>query len=172
MNITGKTITGLGVPVCNGFWEDTIDGRLCYTIYNISTPTSSKGTPTMLSGKGNGLVLAVDKGFSIEAYNQNHRMSDADNLLKDILNTEDPVKEDSVSVYIASPHRVIARKQGRYMMTDLKNMTGTKSFLNLPDKVKGCQIDTQGECKRKKFRTLLLKKCGCLPWALKLKHEV
>ena len=77
MNITGKTIKGLGIPVCNGFWEDTIDGRLCYTLHVI-TKTSGEGMP-MLSGKGKGLVLAVDKGFSIQAYN--HRMSDGDNSL-------------------------------------------------------------------------------------------
>ena len=125
----------------------------------------------MLSGKGKGLVLAVDKGFSIEAYN--HRMSDGDNSLRDLLNTEDPVlKADSISAYIASPHRSTARKQGRYMMTDLKKITGTKNFFKLPDKVKGCQIDTEGECKRRRFRTRLLKKCGCLPWALKSRHEV
>ena len=114
MNITGKTVTGLGVPVCNGFRADTVDGRLCYTIH----VTSIDGMP-MLSGKGKGLVFAIDKGFSIEAA-YDHRMSDGDNSPEDLLNTEDPVKADSVSVYIATPHRFTARKQGRYMMTDLK----------------------------------------------------
>ena len=168
MNITGKTITGLDIPVCNGFQEDTIDGRLCYTIHVNKLASSER--IKMLSGKGKGLVLAIDKGFSIEAYD--HRMPDEDESLQHLLDTEDLVKEDSVSVYIATPHRFTARKQGRYMMTDLKKMSGTRSFFNLADKTKGCQIDTEGECKKKKYRMELYNKCGCLPWALKRENEV
>ena len=158
---------GLGIPVCDKFQEDTIDGHLCYTIY-VSKLASSERIK-MLSGKGKGLVLAIDKGFSIEAYD--HRMPEDDSL-QDLLDTEDPVREDSVSVYIATPHRFTARKEGRYMMTALKKMTGTKSFFNLPDKTKECQIDTEGECKKKKLRIELIERCGCLPWALKRRNEV
>ena len=168
MNITGKTITDLDIPVCNGFQEDTIDGRLCYTIHVNKLASSER--IKMLSGKGKGLVLAIDKGFSIEAYN--HRMPDEDESLQHLLETEDLVKEDSVSVYIATPHRFTARKQGRYMMTDLKKMSGTRSFFNLADKTKGCQIDTEGECKKKKYRMELYNKCGCLPWTMKRGNEV
>ena len=168
MSITGKTITGLEIPVCNGFRKDTVDGRLCYTMY-VNKLSSTEGM-SIMPGKGNGLVFAVDKGLSIGADNHN-RVPD-DNTLQDLLDTKDPVDEDSVTVYIATPHRFTARRQGRYMMTALKNMTGTKSFFNLPDKTKECQMDSEGECKRKKLRAELVNKCGCLPWALKLETEV
>ena len=42
-------------------------------------------------------------------------------------------------------------------MTALKKMTGTKSFLNMLDEKKGCQIDSQGECKRRKLRQIALR---------------
>ena len=167
MSITGKTIDGLEIPVCDGFRKDTVDGRLCYTMY--VNRFSTKGM-SMMPGKGNGLVFAIDKGLSIGA--DNHDRVPDDNTLQDLLSTKDPVDEDSVTVYIATPHRFIARRQGRYMMTVLKNMNGTKSFFNLPDKTKECQMDSEGECKRKKFRTELGNKCGCLPLALKLETEV
>ena len=157
----------LKIPVCDGFRKDTVDGRLCYTMYVNKLPSTEK-TP-MMSGKGKGLLFAVDKGLSIGADFQ--RVPD-DNTLQDLLDNQDPVEEDSVTVYIATPHRFTARRQGRYMMTALKNMTGTKSFFNLPDKTKECQMDSEGECKRKKLRAELVNKCGCLPWALKLETEV
>ena len=58
------------------------------------------------------------------------------------------------------------------MMSALKNMSGTKSFLSLPDETKGCQIDSEDECVRKKYRQELINKCGCVPWALKQAYEV
>ena len=169
MSITGKTIDGLEIPVCDGFRKDTVDGRLCYTMY-VNKLLSTEETPIM-PGKGKGLVFAIDKGLSIGADNYN-RVPDDNTLQQGLLITEDPVEEDSVTVYIATPHRFTARRQGRYLMTDLKKMTGTKTFFNLPDEAKECQMGSEGECKSKKLRTELVNKCGCLPRALKLETEV
>ena len=58
------------------------------------------------------------------------------------------------------------------MMSVLKKMTGTEDFLALPDEAKGCQIDSEDECVRKKYRQVLINKCGCVPWALKQAGEV
>ena len=58
------------------------------------------------------------------------------------------------------------------MMSALKKMTGTKSFLTLPDETKGCQIDSEDKCARKKYRQELINKCGCVPWPLKQADEV
>ena len=88
------------------------------------------------------------------------------------MDTADPVNMDSVTVYIATPHRFRAVKQGRYTMTALKKMTGTKSFLNMLDETKGCQIDSEGECKRMNLRQQFVAKCACLPFALRTEDEV
>ena len=58
------------------------------------------------------------------------------------------------------------------MMSVLKKMTGTKDFLALPDETKGCQIDSEDECVRKKYRQELINKCSCVPWPLKQADEV
>ena len=168
MSITGKTIDGLEIPVCDGFRKDTVDGRLCYTMYVNKLPSTEE--MPMMSGKGKGLLFAVDKGLSIGE--DNHNRVPVDNTLQDLLNIQDPVDEDSVTVYIATPHMFTVRRQGWYVLADLKKMNGTKSFFNLPDEAKGCQMDSEGECKRKKLRAELVNKCGCLPWALKLETEV
>ena len=168
MSLIGKIIADVEIPVCDGFRKDTVDGRLCFTIY-VDKLSSNERMPTM-SGKGKGLVFVVDKGLSIGS--PHRQRVPGEDALQDLLDTKDPVDEDSVTVFIATPHRFTARRQGRYMMTALKKMNGTKSFANLPDKIKECQMDSEGECKRKKFRTELVNKCGCLPWALKLETEV
>ena len=46
-------------------------------------------------------------------------------------------------------------------------MTGTEDFLALPDEAKGCQIDSEDECVRKKYRQKLINKCDCVPWPMK-----
>ena len=58
------------------------------------------------------------------------------------------------------------------MMSVLKKMTGTEDFFALPDETKGCQIDSEDECVRKKYRQELINECGCVPWPLKQIDEV
>ena len=144
MNITGRAISGLDIPACSKFREDTVDDQLCYT-FHVNTIMTGPSQP----GKGKGIVFAVDKGLSIRALEPS---SSNDDSLESLMDTADPVNMDSVTVYIATPHRFRAVKQGRYTMTALKKMTGTKSFLNMLDETKGRQIDSAGECKRMKLR--------------------
>ena len=164
MNITGRDISGLDIPACSKFQEDTVDDQLCYT-FHVNTIMTGPSQP----GKGKGLVFAVDKGLSIGALKPS---TSNDDSLESLMDTADPVNMDSVTVYIATPHRFRAVKQGRYTMTALKKMTGTKSFLNMLDETKGCQIDSEGECKRMKLRQQFVAKCACLPFALRTEDEV
>ena len=51
-------------------------------------------------------------------------------------------------------------------MTSLKKLTGTHTFLGLPDDVKNCQVGDQEKCKNDKFIEKVKKECGCIPWSL------
>ena len=51
-------------------------------------------------------------------------------------------------------------------MTSLKKLTGTDTFLGLPDDVKDCQVGDQKECENNKFIEKAKEQCGCIPWSL------
>ena len=51
-------------------------------------------------------------------------------------------------------------------MTSLKKMTGTDAFLDLPENIKGCQIEDQDKCYSRRYIEELQNQCKCLPWAL------
>ena len=52
-------------------------------------------------------------------------------------------------------------------MTSLKKMTGTDAFLDLPENIKGCQIEDQEMCYSRRYIEELQNQCKCLPWALR-----
>ena len=51
-------------------------------------------------------------------------------------------------------------------MRNLKRMTATESFEQLPDTQKRCQVHNIVECQTKKFLERVKNSCGCTPWAL------
>ena len=60
MEIVGEYIEGLDFPVCNSFKPKILDGELCYVLNFSSQVLESK------AGRGEGLLLAIDNGVSIE----------------------------------------------------------------------------------------------------------
>ena len=50
-------------------------------------------------------------------------------------------------------------------MFALKKMTGTDTFLELPD-AKKCKTETFDECHVVRYIPEVQKQCGCLPWGL------
>ena len=57
---------------------------------------------------------------------------------------------------------------GSYKLSVLKKMTGTKSFIGLPDEVKQCQIESFADCQVRRYLEEVNKVCGCVPWSLKV----
>ena len=53
-------------------------------------------------------------------------------------------------------------EEGNYVMTGLKWMSGTESFLELSNEEKECQIESFDECQREKVKET----CQCVPWQL------
>ena len=100
MNITGKYIEGLDIPVCDKFREEMVSNQLCYSI-DVGTLASEKKL-TMQPGKGNGLLFAIDKGLSIGSQHKEETMRDK---LKNLLNAKNPVDKNSVTIHLSTLHR-------------------------------------------------------------------
>ena len=67
MRILGEYIDGLDFPVCNAFKPTILDGELCYALDLKRLELDRSGVGSK-AGRGKGLLLAIDKGISIEPH--------------------------------------------------------------------------------------------------------
>ena len=82
MTILGEYIDGLDFPVCNAFKPTILDGELCYVLDLKHLETESNGVVSK-AGRGKGLLLAIDKGISIEPKHDENMVE-----VKDLIRTE------------------------------------------------------------------------------------
>jgi hypothetical protein len=157
MAITGEYIDGLDFPVCNKFQPKVLDGQLCYSlsVSSIIPPQEKKTQP----GKKNGIFFAIDIEEDSSSVSNNEFRE------KGILNTKDLIDNNKVSVNLDTLSRYSDTRPGMYIITSLKKMTGTESFLAMADNIKGCQIEPEEECKIRRYTEEVRKQCGCVPWA-------
>jgi hypothetical protein len=154
----GESFDGLDIPACNKFYPTILDGQLCYSL-NVSSVISPEEKETK-SGKRKGIFLAVD--ISEDGIFGEEEEKD----WKKFLYTEDPIDQNSMSIHINTISRISDTRVGIYELAVLKKMTGTESFLALPDNLKGCQVESQEDCKRRRYSEEAQKQCGCVPWVL------
>ena len=57
-------------------------------------------------------------------------------------------------------------RAGSYAISGLKKMTGTDTFLELPDAAKKCKTETFEECHAVRYIGEVQNQCGCVPWGL------
>ena len=114
------------------------------------------------AGRGKGLLLAIDKGVSIEP--QAHQPIVAKR--KNFLRTELKPTGKKARIRILTSHWHADSRPGKYAMKSLKVMAATNNFLAMPDDVKGCQIETMEDCKSRCYVEEVQKTCGCVPWSL------
>ena len=86
---------------------------------------------------------------------------------KDIFETEVTDFDNTATIHLSTLDRFSDTKPGVYAMTSLKKMTGTDTFLDLPEKIKDCQIEDQEQCYSRRYIEEVQNQCNCLPWALK-----
>ena len=60
---------------------------------------------------------------------------------------------------------------GTYALSNLKRMTGTESFQQLPERQRRCLVHNREMCQTKKFLDQVQSKCNCVPWALVTEHS-
>ena len=159
MNITGQYVPGLDFPICNKFKPTILDGQLCYAI-DMKDILKEKVTRP---GRGFGLMLAIEqKAKNVEQASH----SFATSLKQGRLYTKIDIPDFSSSIHLNNLVKYTDSRAGLYKMSVLKKMTGTEGFLGLADATKGCHIEDQTECERKKYVEEVQKRCGCLPWSL------
>ena len=62
------------------------------------------------------------------------------------------------------PVPILLHGEGRYDLTDIKEIQVTESFLALEEKTKKCQTgQSHSDCLTEQYRAALLASCGCAP---------
>ena len=137
---------------CSKFEPTVFDGQLCYSldVAQIGKKASTK------AGKSNGLFFLVDPNpyQTISVRRRNERP-----------------EEQSFKVHIHTLAQFTAYGPGAYAMSSLKSMTGTKSFKQLADEQKSCQVDNREKCQSLKFLDQVKSSCSCVPWPLFNNHH-
>ena len=136
------------LTVCDKFRPTILEGHLCYTLDSALL----KGYSTK-SGKSNGLLLLLDPNpYSL-------RNTDNNSVGPNIGN-------QNFKVYIHTLGQYTTFGPGSYAMTMLKKMTGTTSFMQLPDHQRKCFLHNREECQTQKYLDQIQNECKCMPWAL------
>ena len=160
MKILGKRINGLDFPVCNAFKPTILDGELCYAL-NIKDLKQKEGKVSK-AGRGEGLLLAIDNGISVEPLHDKSTVE----VKKDFIRTQLKTEGKRARLHILTSHRHEDSRPGIYTLKNLKLMTGTDNFLAMSDDVKKCQIKPKEECRSQRFVKEIQRRCGCVPWSL------
>ena len=162
MKVLGERIEGLDFPVCNAFKPTLLDGELCYAL-NIKD-LLSEGDIVSKAGRGEGLLLAIDNGISIEPLHDKGTIQDKKDFIRTKL--KNTAKRARFRIMTLHPHE--DSRPGIYSLKDLKKMGGTDNFLAMPDDMKKCQIEPKEECRSRRYVQEVQSRCGCVPWSLSM----
>ena len=152
MSTLGKNLSGLSFPVCDQFKPVVKDGQVCYALDMSHLQPTKKGKTRR--GRGFGVWLVINMEMSSK---QNFFVPNEFLIKKN--------KSQSVTIHLSLLQEFTDVRAGVYGMTSLKKLTGTETFLGLPDDVKDCQAGDQKECKNDMFMEKVKKVCGCVPWS-------
>ena len=149
----GSTRSGVNFTICDLFQPKLVDTQLCYSL-NPQKMQQWKTNPD----RGNGLLLVIDPGVSLVEEN-NRQMTRSSAKPQNDLDIIGGVFIDTLSHFQDD-------RAGTFIMQSLKKMTGTTSFLGLPNDQKECQTEPFEQCFEKRFRENVQNECGCLPWSM------
>ena len=105
------------------------------------------------SSKSDGLFLLLDPN----AYQRN-------TTEKNVWGSK--TKDQSFKVFIHTLAQYTTFGPGSYGLSNLKKMTGTKNFKQLPDHQKRCLVHNREECQTQKYLDQVQRECNCIPWPL------
>ena len=135
------------VTLCDQFEPIILEGQQCFSLDTVKLKGKVK------SGKANGLFMLLDPN----PYPLN--MTD-ENL---------PDSEDQffkIRIHTLAQFTVFG--PGSYEMSTLKKMTGTSSFLQLPEDEKMCFVHNREDCQTQNYLEEVRRNCNCIPWALQI----
>ena len=76
-------------------------------------------------------------------------------------------KDQSFKIIVHTLAQYSTFGPGSYEMSALKKMTGTSSFIQLPDDRKMCMTHVREDCQTQKYLEEVQTECKCIPWALR-----
>ena len=147
---SGKEHAEMQLPVCSNITTLLINGKLCHTVrMNVSE---------LEPGAKNGFLLLLDPKESRNTV-----------VSKDSLYDK---KFAEIHLATLSPHT--SSKNGTHILSSLKRVTGSKSFLAQNEEIKGCGNKEFEVCQSQRYFVAVEQQCGCLPWlaTFLLEHKV
>ena len=152
-NLLGQSKPELNnITVCDKFEPTILEGQLCYSLDIAKLVKKSTR-----AGKNNGFWILVDPTPFVLNVSEESRLNDQTHKFK-------------VYVHTLAPYTAFG--PGEHAMSALKRMKGTKSFKQLPDNQKDCQVHSREECETKKFLDQVLSNCNCVPWAMMTENSL
>ena len=153
MNLLGQKMEGTTFPVCDQFKPIIKDGRVCHAL-NMADLASKKKGPSK-PGRRFGVWLVINADMATE---EDFFIPSEFRVYKK--------NGESVTIHLSLLQEYTDVRAGVYGLTGLKKLTGTESFLNLPDDDKKCQVGNQETCRNDDFIEKVKTECGCVPWSL------
>ena len=123
-------------------------------------------------GKRNELMLLLDYNDDLSLHVMPTGESNG-KLSKEKMNFDraiDRIQSESAKIHINALSPYVGFGGGSYQITDVKRMTATEDFLNMPLKDRNCEVELYENCRTRK----LLEECNCVPWEVpgfKVKHQ-
>ena len=159
--LLGPTVQNMSTPVCNIFDPTVVEGRLCYQT-NVEKLTTQHDS----HGKKSGLILFIDTNKEKSIKISKRQKAARKSSLKRIgIGNDLSSSENQVSIHIETLARFKGYGPGRYVMTSMKQMSGTDGFLAWPEEKRKCSLENDEKCRMKVFREMV-NHCGCLPFQL------
>ena len=176
MSLLGNPGDQFPFEACGKFQPYILEGQLCYSLDLRDIVRGGSG-----KGSENALLLVLDSNMiqlsnlhiidsngkeeqEGERAKKNNGENDEDNSF---LETEESSHDNHLArIYLHTMTHFTSSKNGSYVLTVLKKMTGTAGFLKIPDEEKGCQVEIYEECNTRKYLERVGEECKCVPWAL------
>ena len=163
-SMLGLARTDLPFTSCSQAQPTLLEGQLCYSI-NVSDIAENK---TMM-GKQNGLLMLLDVGpeTSSTGSNENKQNWTRETTIVDLEMSDEQKTSPKIFIHTLSEFSHYGEGESSYYaMSALKNMVGSKSFMEFPDAVKKCQVEKMEKCLSDHFFEKVQEQCECLPWRL------
>ena len=160
--VLGPDMPGYNFSYCDLFEPDVLEGKLCYSM---NLTKLSHGFAETKMGKSQGLLLVIDAAAVL---NQPNKNSLTDIIKQNIGKQKVDNRHDieAAEMHIQTLEKIKDSRAGFYALTSLKKITGTESFLDLPDHQKHCQLETFENCRAKRYLEEVRTRCQCVPWTL------
>ena len=152
-------IEGLYYPLCSSFQPTLLEGQLCYKL---------QVSATSAEGKKNQLMMLLDynEDRSIYAPQKTKWMQYIQGGIAKKINSKiltlnmdgaADIQRKEAKVHIDTLSSFRGFGSGTYKISDVKKMTTTDDFMNLPLKDRKCEVKPYDKCRNQK----LLEECNC-----------